>query len=98
MISFLLVILKSNLIIKFINYLKYNVNLKLSKLEKNDCEKTTQLLNNNFYDYTRWHLISIVSLMCNKELKLGKFACLKAIEFANNPVDLQNINLFDSTL
>ena len=65
---------------------------KLSKLEKPQTNVT--LVNNNFYDYLRWHLISIVTLMCNEELMLGKYACLKAIKFANHPNDLQNINLF----
>jgi len=65
---------------------------KLSKLEKPATNAT--LVNNNFYDYLRWHFISIVSLMCNDELMLGKYACLKAIKFSNHPNDLQNINLF----
>jgi len=65
---------------------------KLSKLEKPSSNNT--LVNNNFYDYLRWHLISIVSLMCNEELLLGKYACLKAIKAANHENDLKNIKLF----
>ena len=65
---------------------------KLSKLQKPNSSNT--LVNNNFYDYVRWHLISIVTLLCGEELMLGKFACLKAIKFANHPDDLKNINFF----
>lgn len=65
---------------------------RLSKLEKPETNST--LVNNNFYDYLRWHLISIVCLMCNEELLLGKYACLRAIKFANHENDLKNINLF----
>lgn len=65
---------------------------RLSKLEKLDSSNT--LINNNFYDYLRWHLISIVCLMCNEEMLLGKYACLKAIKFKNDENDLKNINLF----
>lgn len=65
---------------------------RLSKLEKPSSNDT--LVNNNFYDYLRWHLISIISLMCNEELLLGKYACLKAIKVANHENDLKNINLF----
>ena len=65
---------------------------RLSKLVKPSSNDT--LVNNNFYDYLRWHLISIVSLMCNEELLLGKYACLKAIKVANHENDLKNIKLF----
>ena len=87
----------------FIYILKYCIDHKiqqealpyikqLSKLEKPKSNMT--LVNNNFYDYLRWHFISIICLMCNEELMLGKYACLKAIKCSNHPNDLQNINLF----
>ena len=64
----------------------------LSKLNKPNAAST--LINNNFYDYLRWHLISVVSLMTQEELQLGKYACLRAIKFGNRPDDLKNIQFF----
>lgn len=65
---------------------------QLSKLEKPLSSIT--LVNNYFYDYLRWNLISIITLMTNEELLLGKYACLKAIKVANKYDDLNNIKLF----
>lgn len=65
--------------------------IRLASLEKS---KKIDLINHTFYDYTRWHLISIVTLMTKTQLELGKYACLKAINVANRPDDLNNIKLF----
>ena len=72
---------------KALKYIK-----QLSKLEKPSSSIT--LVNNYFYDYLRWNLISIITLMTNEELLLGKYACLKAINNANKSDDLNNIKLF----
>ena len=52
------------------------------------------LVNHQFYDYTRYHLISVVALMTNQEIFLGFQACLKALEFANKSEDIQNMSIY----
>lgn len=63
----------------------------LSKLNK---PSNLTLCNHYFYDYLRWHLISIICLMTNQELSFGKYCCEKAIRNSNNPNDIRNLNLF----
>jgi len=52
-------------------------------------------VNHEFYDYKRWSLISIVCLLSNTQLQLGKQACKKAIEFSNNPIDKNNMQIYN---
>lgn len=52
------------------------------------------LINYDFYNYTRYHLISIICLLCNEKLDVGLEACKKAINYKNHPDDLKNINFF----
>ena len=52
-------------------------------------------VNHEFYDYKRWNLISIVCLLSNDLLSLGKQACKKAIEKSNNPVDRNNMQIYN---
>jgi len=54
------------------------------------------LINNNFYDYVRWSLLSIVCLMSNTHLDLGKKSCIKAIQVQNNPQDLHNYKFYQN--
>ena len=55
---------------------------------------TSTLVNNQFYDYLRYHLISVICLSSNQMLDIGKMACLKAISVGNQPNDINNIKLF----
>jgi hypothetical protein len=62
-----------------------------------DLKKPTdniQLVNHEFYDYTRWHLISVLCLMTRKDLIIGKLSCRKAIAAKNRPDDINNLKLF----
>jgi hypothetical protein len=52
------------------------------------------LINHYFYDYTRYHLISVISLMSNQFLEIGYESCKKAIDVANKPEDRQNLGIF----
>lgn len=68
---------------------------KLFDLKKPGSDKST-LVNNQFYDYLRWHLISVICLSTNQMLDIGKNACLKAIDAGNHPNDINNIKLFQT--
>ena len=68
-------------------------------LEKpNELEST--LVNHEFYDYSRWNLISIICLFLKNKLPelldIGKNACTKAVNARNNPIDLHNMKLYMS--
>ena len=52
-------------------------------------------VNHEFYDYKRWSLISIVCLLSNTQLPLGKQACKKALETSNNPTDRNNMQIYN---
>ena len=52
-------------------------------------------INHEYYDYKRWSLISIVCLLSNNQLPLGKQACKKALEFSNNPIDRNNMQIYN---
>lgn len=46
------------------------------------------------YDYTRWHLLSVVSFYV-KDFELGRRACLKALESEHkNEVDINNLKFY----
>jgi len=65
---------------------------KLFNLEK---PKDISNVNHEYYDYKRWSLISIVCLLSNEQLPLGKQACMKAIKFSNNPTDRNNMQIYN---
>jgi hypothetical protein len=57
----------------------------------------TTLVNHLFYDYTRWHLLSVLCLMINKELEKG-YNCIKKIIHYREKNDLNNIKIYKSIL
>jgi glycosyltransferase involved in cell wall biosynthesis len=65
---------------------------KLFYLEK---PKDISNVNHEYYDYKRWSLISIVCLLSNEQLPLGKQACAKALKFSNNPTDRNNMQIYN---
>jgi len=65
----------------------------LCLLKKPDELKST-LVNHHFYDYVRWHLISVICLLSKQELELGKFACIEAIKSQSKPIDMKNLTFF----
>jgi hypothetical protein len=67
---------------------------ELFYLKKPNYHSSTQLCNHQFYDYTRYHLISVVSLMTKQFLHIGKIACNMAIKQANKDIDKFNYSLF----
>ncbi len=50
-------------------------------------------VNKHFYDYTRWHLLSIVSKNIG-EINLGKICCVKAIEKENKDIDKEILKTY----
>lgn len=70
---------------------------RLAKLHKPDTTTSVQLINHTFYDYTRWHLISVITLMTQQNLDLGRYACETAIKVAHKPDDINNFKLFLQT-
>jgi len=95
---------KSNAIIDaYVYYLHYCIKINrldialpllepLSKVECNPNDITN--INHNFFNYERWHLISVISIMTKQKMGLGKKACQKAIDAANKPQDINNMSLF----
>lgn len=81
------VCIENNCIEKAVPYIKTVFNL-----EKPVGQST--LVNNNFYDYTRWSLLTVVCLMSNTHLDLGKESCIRAIKVQNNPQDIHNLKFF----
>lgn len=57
----------------------------------------TTLVNHYFYDYTRWHLISVLCLMTNKHLEKG-YNCIKKIIHYREKNDTNNIKIYKSIL
>ena len=53
------------------------------------------IINHGFYDYKRWNLISIVCLLSNQHIELGKKACQNALKVANNPDDRNNMQIYN---
>ena len=66
----------------------------LFQLEKPSSDSTTQLVNHSFYDYTRYHLISVICLMTKQHLNIGKIACIKAINHFGKEIDKNNFLCF----
>jgi glycosyltransferase involved in cell wall biosynthesis len=81
--------IKLNKIEKVVPYIKI-----LYNLEKPGVQSSIKLTNHYFYDYLRYNLLSIACLLANKELEIGKAACLKALPF-NKPDDLHNIKIYN---
>lgn len=71
--------------LKFINEI---MTLKHSK---------TTLVNNYFYDYMRWHLLSVLCLILNKEIEKG-YECIKKIIHYREKNDLNNIKIYKNIL
>ena len=65
------------------------------KLFNLDKPKDISNVNHEYYDYKRWSLISIVCLLSNEQLVLGKQACKKALEFSNNLTDRNNMQIYN---
>ena len=55
------------------------------------------LLNHNYYDYLRWHLISILCLKLG-DYAFGRTACIKANETAGSVLDTLHLQLFENNL
>ena len=53
------------------------------------------IINHGFYDYKRRNLISIVCLISNQHIELGKKACQNALKVANNPDDRNNMQIYN---
>ena len=67
---------------------------KLFELKKPTGPDLT-IINHGFYDYKRWNLISIVCLLSNQHIELGKKACQNALKVANNPDDRNNMQIYN---
>jgi Glycosyl transferase family 2 len=87
-IYLLKVSIDNNCIEKVVPYFEQIYNLK-----KPTDEST--LINHGFYDYVRWNLLSIATLLSSERLDLGYEACKKAIQARNHPDDLHNIKIFE---
>jgi len=84
--------IKQNRVEKIVPYIK-----TLYNLEKPSVMSSIKLTNHYFFDYLRFNLISIACLLANKELEIGKAACLKALVY-NKPDDLHNIQIYQTLL
>lgn len=58
-------------------------------------EKSSTVINHFFYDYVRWNLISIICLLSQTHLQLGRNACKIAVASQyKSPDDLHNYMLY----
>jgi len=71
-----------------LKYIDEIINLKHSK---------TTIINHHFYNYIRWHLISILCLKTSKELEKG-YECIKKIIHYKQPNDINNIKIYKALL
>ena len=55
------------------------------------------MLNHNYYDYLRWHLISTICLKLG-DYAFGMTACIKANETAGSVLDKLHLQLFENNL
>jgi glycosyltransferase involved in cell wall biosynthesis len=76
---------------KAIFYVKDFFDMRKPKDEKN----VGSVINHSFFDYERWNLISIICLLSNQYLDLGKKACINAIKNGNNEDDRQNLRVYE---
>lgn len=65
---------------------------EIVRLEK---PKTGVLISHQFYDYTRWHLISIICLISGKKWELG-WAAIQKIIHLNKPNDAHNYKIYQA--
>jgi hypothetical protein len=65
----------------------------LSKLKIVDGSRKT--IRYDFYNYERWHLISVICFTTKEKMELGRLACQKAIDYSQKPEDIINIKLFE---
>ena len=87
-IYYMKVSIDNNCIEKVVPYIETIYNLK-----KPTDEST--LVNHGFYDYTRYNLLSIATLISGKKMDIGYEACKKAIAARNLPDDNHNIKIFE---
>lgn len=98
---------KKNNIDVYIYYLKYCVDHSmytnalpyvrtLAELEKVS-EQEAAITNHSFYDYLRWHLISVVCFH-TQDFSFGKKACERAIASRNNPLDTANLRMYEDAM
>jgi len=87
-IYYMKVSIDNNCIEKVVPYIETIYNL-----EKPTDEST--LVNHGFYDYTRYNLLSIATLISGKKMDIGYEACKKAIAVRNLPDDNHNIKIFE---
>jgi hypothetical protein len=71
-----------------LKYIDEIMNLKHSK---------TTMINHHFYNYIRWHLISILCLKTSKELEKG-YECIKKIIHYKENNDINNIKIYKALL
>ena len=69
----------------------------LFNLEKPSVSSSIKLVNHYFYDYLRFHLISIVCLMTKQKLDIGRKAIEIAVKF-DKPDDRHNYGVYRSLL
>ena len=67
----------------------------LFNIEKPSMTSSIRLINHYFYDYLRFHLISIVCLITKKNLDIGKKAIEIAVKF-NKSDDIHNYKIYMS--
>ena len=53
------------------------------------------LVNHGFYDYKRWNMISIICLLANQEIQIGRESCIKALKVSRDPTDTNNMQIYD---
>ena len=87
-IYYMKVSIDNNCVEKVVPYIETIYNLK-----KPTDEST--LVNHGFYDYTRYNLLSIVTLISGKKLRIGYESCKKAIAVKNLPDDNHNMKIFE---
>ena len=62
-------------------------------LEKPGVKSSIKLINHYFYDYMRYHLLSIACLLSGEEIEIGKESCLKILKYGKAD-DLHNIEIY----
>ena len=93
------------LIDPYIYILKYHLDTRnpekalayLDELSALEIKPFTQnSIRNEFYDYDRWNLISIVCLMTNQKIDLGYKAIQRILHYGK-PDDINNYKIYEST-
>ena len=93
------------LIDPYIYILKYHLDTRnpekalayLDELSALEIKPFTQnIIRNEFYDYDRWNLISIVCLMTNQKIDIGYKAIQRILHYGK-PDDINNYKIYEST-